>query len=312
MPSCTATIAGTSTGGSMNSGRHRSRNRPEDVAAAEVQRQPLPAAFDVIEVDACLELVGAGEITDGVDRLVSNVRPRLRRKALPPHAGDAEHLERRPALVLERTWSTAFRIERGHTLIATRSLESDFVHHPGGANRQVRKREHAIVAVEHASAAPGDVAAKGLDVLVEVTRPVDARGHGIVHVHLMVELAEKLVRPDVVRHMPRLDGETRPPENRGRRSEREPEKGHIGRIVDGHEVVGGDVEPLERKEVERPVAPQRATQRAAELFLGVRRLVAIDRELGRIETLEMIFRVQRIVAEKQEQVACRSCSCRSS
>ena len=79
---------------------------------------------DVVEIEARLELMRAGEIADGVEHLVALVLARLRRKALAPDAGHAEHLERRPALVLERARAAAPRVERIHRLIAVRDLKA--------------------------------------------------------------------------------------------------------------------------------------------------------------------------------------------
>ena len=67
----------------------------------------------------------------------------------------------------------------------------------------------------------------------------------------------------------------------------------VVRVVDRHEVVGGDVEPLERQEIERAIPLQRTAKRGAVLLLRVRGLLAIDGLSRRIEALEVILRIQR-------------------
>ena len=75
------------------------------------------------------------------------------------------------------------------------------------------------------------------------------------------------------------------------------------RVVDGDEVVGLDVQSLERPEEERPVLLNRPAERGAELLLPERRLVAVDRVAGRRETLEVRLRIQDRVPEEEERVA---------
>ena len=104
-------------------------------------------------------------------------------------------------------------------------------------------------------------------------------------------------------HVARLDGETGAPEDRRRRAEVLSEKRDVVRIVDRHEVVGGDVEPLERQEIERAIPLQRTAERRAVLLLRVRGLLAIDGLPRRIEALEVILRIQRPIAKKEEQIA---------
>ena len=74
------------------------RQRLENVAAAEVQRQRLLLVIDVVEVEPRLELMLAGEQADRVEHLIAIVQTRLRREPLPADARDSEHFERRPAL----------------------------------------------------------------------------------------------------------------------------------------------------------------------------------------------------------------------
>ena len=175
----------------------------------------------------------------------------------------------------------------------------------------MRQREHQVLAFEHGAAAARDVAAERLDVLVEVVRPVDARRQRIVRVQLVIEFSEELIRANVVGHVSRLDREAGAAQDRGGRAEVLPEKRDVVRVVDRHEVVRGDVEPLERQEVERAIPLQRAAEGGAVLLLRVRGLRAIDLLTRRIETLEVILRIQRAVAKKEEQIAAPSCSCRS-
>src|SRR5688572_4759761 len=102
----------------------------------------------------------------------------------------------------------------------------------------------------------------------------------------MIELAKKLVRSKVVRLMTGLDRKTRSPQDRGRRAQRLPQKRHVRRVVDGHEVVGPDVEPLERQKEERTVSAHRAAECRAKLLLRIGRLFTVDRLPGRTEALE--------------------------
>ena len=141
-----------------------------------MQRKVLADRVDVVEIEPALELMRPGEIADGVEHLVAHVLARLRRKSLAPHARDAEHFQRRPALILERADGVrALRVEGVHCLIAVGYLETGFVDHLRRADPQMRQREHQVVALEHGSAAARHVAAERLDVLVQVARPVDAR-----------------------------------------------------------------------------------------------------------------------------------------
>ena len=103
--------------------------------------------------------------------------------------------------------------------------------------------------------------------------------------------------------MSRLDGEARAAQNRRGRAEVLPEKRDVVRVVDRHEVVRGDVETLERQEIERAIPLQRSAERGAVLLLRVRGLLAIDGLTCRIEPLEMILRIERAVAKEEEQVA---------
>ena len=167
----------------------------------------------------------------------------------------------------------------------------------------MRQREHQVFAFEHCPAAARDVAAERLDVLVEVVRPVDARRQRVVRVQVMIDFSEKLIRADVVGHMSRLDGEAGAPEDCRRRAVVLTEKGHVVRIVNRDEVVGGNVEPLERQEIERAIPLQRTAKRGAVLLLRVGGLLAIDGLPGRAEALEMILRIQRLVPKKEEQIA---------
>ncbi len=244
-----------------------------------------------------------GEIAQRVEHLVAHVPARLWREPLPSHAGHTEHFERRPTLAFERACPAASWIERVHGLIAPGDLKTGLVHHPRRAHPEVRRREHEVAAVEHGAAAARHVAAEGLDVLVEVVCPVDARDERVVRFQLMIDLAEELAGADVVRHVARLDDEAGAPEDRGRCPEVLPEKRHVVRVVDRHEIVRADVEPLERREEERPVSLDGAAGCRAVLLLRVRRLLAIDRLAGWIEPLEVLPGVQRIIAEVKEEVA---------
>ncbi len=64
-----------------------------------------------------------------------------------------------------------------------------------------------------------------------------------------------------------------------------------------------DVEPLERREIERAIPLQRAAERRTVLLLRVRGFLAIDRLASRIEALEVILRIERGVAKEEEHVA---------
>ncbi len=245
-----------------------------------------------------------GDIADGVEHLVAHVLARLRRKPLAPHARNAEHFQSRPALILERADGVrALRVEGVHSLIAVGYLETGFVDHLRRADPQMRQREHQVVALEHGAAAARDVAAKRLDVLVQIAGPVDARRQGLIRAQLVVDFSKNLIRADVVRHMPRLDREAGAPENLRRRAVVLPEEGHVVRAVNGDEVVRSDVEPLVGEEIERAVPPNRSAERPAVLLLRVRSLLAVDRLAGRIESLEVILRIQRGVAQEEKQVA---------
>ena len=124
----------------------------------------------------------------------------------------------------------------------------------------------------------------------------------LIRRELVIDLGEELVALDLVRARCRSRRRTR----RARGSACGVPSG-IGpsvttvRVVDGDEVVGVDVEPLEGQEVEGPVLLDRPAERAAELLLPERRLLAVDRGAGRVELLEMLLGVERLVAEEAEQ-----------
>src|SRR5687767_13519863 len=163
----------------------------------------------------------------------------------------------------------------------------------------MRQREHQVLTLEHRPAAARHVAAEGLDVLIEVVRPVDPPGERVARVQLMIDFSEKLVRPDVVRDVAGFDFETGSPQNRRRRAVVLTEKGDVVRVVYRDEVVCGNVEPFEGQEIERAITFQRTAERRAVLLLRVRGLVAIDSLPGGTESLEVILRIQRSITKKE-------------
>src|SRR5688572_17653702 len=173
----------------------------------------------------------AGEIAHRVENLVAQVRSRLRRKTLAPDARHSEHFERRSALIFEGAGAAAPGVERIHRLIAARQLEAEFVDHPRRADTEMRQREHQVAALEYGPAAACHVSAERLYVLVEIVCPVDTRGQRVTRVQLVIDLCQKLIRADVVRHMAGLNLESGAAEYRGRRTEILPEERDVVRVV---------------------------------------------------------------------------------
>ena len=103
----------------------------------------------------------------------------------------------------------------------------------------------------------------------------------------------------VIRHVTELDRESVRAQHRRRVR------------VDGDEVVGLDVQSLERPEEERPGLSNRAPEDAAPLDLAERGLLPVDRVAERIEALEMILGIQRFVPVVAERCRRGHRSCRS-
>src|SRR4029450_7161749 len=99
----------------------------------------------------------------------------------------------------------------------------------------------------------------------------------------MVDVAEHVCRTDRIRHMPELDRESIGVQD------------VCSVRIDVDEVVGIDRQALERTEKECPALAKGSPEHSAPLQLTERRLLALDRAGERIEALEMIPGIERLV-----------------
>src|SRR5262245_30109628 len=92
---------------------------------------------------------------------------------------------------------------------------------------------------------------------------------------LLIELDEELAAGDGVRDIPRCHGETRAFENLLCRSQCRPAQRDGCPVINRDEVIGVEVEALERCEVKAPVVFDWSAQRKTNLLLPVGRLTAV-------------------------------------
>ena len=185
--------------------------------------------------------------------------------------------------------SVAPGIERLDREVLARELNARLVQ-PPPEHVRVRRGDRQVVAKQHRAAAPRHEPAERLDVLVQALADVRADHERTRGRELVIDLAERVRRADLVRHVSELDGKSvRAQHARGVR-------------VDVDEVVGLDRQSLERPEEERPGLSNRTAEDTAPLELSERRLLSLDRVPERIEALEMIPGIQRfvpVVAERR-------------
>ena len=111
---------------------------------------------------------------------------------------------------------------------------------------------------------------------------------------------EHLARIDAIRKMPELHGEAIPFQDVHHGAVVRPEGLDVRGVVDVHEVVGLRPQDFRREEKERPVAPDRPSERATVLVPAVWRLALIEPIPRRVEHLEMVARVECFVPEEEE------------
>ena len=174
-------------------------------------------------------------------------------------------------------------------LAEARDLQPRFVDPPAADDVGLRAGHAPVRARRVSAGALRHQPAERRVVAVERVGPLQAQRERARRPPVMVQPRHRLVGRVVERDVAALDGEPGIRQDRRRRR------------VDRHEVGGGRVAALDRREEERPVAAQRPSAGAADLPLGKRRLRLRDRRAERIEALEVIARVQRFVTEVRER-----------
>ena len=284
------------------------RKSREDVAAAEVKRQRLIQPLDDADVGTDLEQMLAAAVAERVHELIADVVPRRWREALSAEARDARDLDRRTTFVFAVAGAVASGVERRYGLIAPGHQEARFVDELRRRDEIVRDGAHDVGRIEHRGAAPRHQPAERLDVLVQFAGAVDPDAQPLTAADVLIELAEPLRGTHLIWHVAGVEAEAGRPQDLcwcPERHLRLKRMGDVRLIVYRDEIVGVDLLALDRSKVEQPITPHRASERGAVLLLTEWRLLHSNRIAKEVEALEVVLRIQGVVAEEIVRAAAR-------
>ena len=273
-----------------------------------MKRQRLVQPLDDADVGANLEQMPAPAVAERVDELIADVVPRRGREALAAEAGDTRDLDGWTTFIFSVARAVAGGVERGYELIAPGDQDAHLVHELRRRDEIVRDGAHDVGGIEHRGAAPRHQSAKRLDVLVQFARAVDSDAQPLTAADVLIELAEPLSRAHLIWHVAGVEAETGVPQDLcwcPERHLRLKRMRDVRLIVYRDEIVGVDLLSLDRRKVEQPVPPHRATDRGAVLLLTEWRLLHRDRIAEEVEALEVVLRIQGVVAKEEVRAAAR-------